>query len=181
METTRRIAVLAFATIALACGVPASGDAPLKGYSSDKNRNLFGYYMPQGSPRFGKFVLRNITLGEPSDFTKYETGRNDIKQYAPVMFEFDDVTSQKKQGEMGEYYANAPRILPSAYKLSGGSLSFVGSDKQVGSVTFSGKLDAAKIKAAQAGGSLEAVVLTGNLTVGAKTMKNVTFTWFGGD
>ena len=181
METTRRIAVLAFATIALACGVPASGDAPLKGFSSDKSRNLFGYYMPQGSPRFGKFVLRTITLGEPSDFTKYETGKNDIKQYAPVMIEFDDVTSQKKQGEMGEYYANAPRVLPSAYRLAGDTLSFAGSEKQVGHVTFTGKLDRAKVKAAQGGGSLEAVVLAGDLTVGSKTMKHVTFTWFGGD
>jgi hypothetical protein len=44
-----------------------------------------------------------------------------------------------------------------------------------------GTLNVAGVKAAQNGGSTEKPVLKGDLTVGTKTLKNVTFTWFGGD
>ncbi len=184
MEMTRRLAVLALAVTAFACGVPAgkAGDGTLKGFASDKKQNLFGYYMPPSEEvRFGKFALRNISLGEPADFIKFETGKNDVKQYAPVMLEFDDVTSPKKHGEMGEYYTNAPRVLPAAYRIAGNKIAFAGNDKQMGAVSFTGTLDHAAIKAAQAGGSLEATVLTGDITVGGKTIRQVKFTWFGGD
>jgi hypothetical protein len=186
MVFRRRLIVLGLvvATAALAYGVPAGqhGPAPLKGYSSDTSQNLFGYYMPPAdSVRFGKYVLRNIALGEPADFRKYESGKNDVKTYAPLMLEFDDTSSQKKQGEMGEYYANAPRVLPSAYRIAGSSIAFAGTHRELGTVSFTGTLDRTAIKASQNGGSLEATVLTGDVTVGSKTIKQVKFTWFGGD
>ena len=44
------------------------------------------------------------------------------------------------QGELGEYYTNAPRALPNAYRVAGNSVTFIGVDKQIGVVTFSGTL-----------------------------------------
>jgi len=174
---------LAVATVTLAYGVPAgqhSGPA-LSGFVSDNRQSLFGYYMPASEIRFGKFVLTHISLGEPADFTKYESGKNDIKQYAPVMLEFDDTASPQKQGELGPYYTNAPRVLPTAYRIAGDSLAFAGHDRQLGDVTFQGTLNRKAIRAAQNGGSLETTVLVGDLKVGSTTKKQIKFTWFGGD
>lgn len=181
MKIAARFASCILATAVAGCGVPASKAGDLHGFASEKTTNLFGYYMPVGEVRFGKFALNNLALGEPADFRKFESGGYKGTPYAPVMLEFDDRSSPKKQGETGEYYANAPRVLPSSYRVRGNSVTFIGNDKQLGVVTFAGTLDVAAVKAAQNGGRLEKPVLKGDLTVGTKTTKNVTFTWFGGD
>jgi hypothetical protein len=181
MMITRRLATLAFAAAVMACGVPATNAGDLHGFTSDKKQDLFGYYMPTEELRFGKFVLHNISLADPADFKKFESGGYKGVPFAAVMFEFDDTTSQKKQGELGEYYVNAPRVLPTAYSLQGANLQFVGTDKQVGVVAFTGTLDLAQVKKTKNGGDANAVVMRGDLTVGGKTVKGVTFSWFGGD
>lgn len=182
MEMMRRIAVLAFAITAMACGVPSGNAGDLHGYTSDKKQDLFGYYMPAGSVRFGKFELAHISISDTADFKKFESGGYKSTPFASVMLEFNDTTSPQKHGELGDYYTNAPRVLPSAYRVAGDGITFIGTDKQLGVVTFSGTLDLAAIKRAQNGGESDQIaVLKGDLTVGTKTLKNVTFTWFGGD
>lgn len=182
MEMMRRAAVLVFALVAMACGVPSGKAGDLHGFTSDKKQDLFGYYMPVGSVRVGKFELANISISDIADFKKFEGGGYKGTPFASVMLEFNDTTSPKKQGDMGDYYTNAPRVLPNAYSVTGTNITFIGTDKQLGVVTFTGTLDLADIKAAQNGGeSSEKQVLKGDLTVGTKTLKNVTFTWFGGD
>jgi hypothetical protein len=177
----KRIAALALAIAVTGCGVPSTNAGDLHGFTSEKERDLFGYYIPAHEIRLGKFVLDNFSIGQPSDFRDFEVGKLKDKPYAPVMFEFSDTTSPKKQGELGEYYANAPRVLPDAYRLIGNSVTFIGTDRQLGTVVFSGTLDPGAIKAAQASSGGEKAVLRGDLSVGTKTIKNVTFTWFGGD
>lgn len=154
--------------------------APLSGYVHDADNDVFGYYMPDKDYRVGKFVFRNISLGGAEDFDSYEGGHNTDKAFAPVMLEFDDTTSKQNTNELGGiYYANAPRVLPLAYKVSASGFAFAGNDKQLGAVTFTGKLDMAALKAAQDG--KDTVVAIGDLTFGGKTFKNVKLTWFGGD
>lgn len=154
--------------------------APLTGYVHDADSDVFGYYMPDKDYRVGKFVFRNISLGGAEDFDSYEGGHNTEKAFAPVMLEFDDTTSKQNTNELGGiYYANAPRVLPVAYKVSASGFAFSGTDKQLGTVTFTGKLDMAALKAAQEG--KDTVVATGDLTFGGKTFKNVKLSWFGGD
>jgi hypothetical protein len=167
----------------MACGVPATHAGDLHGFTSDKkqSQDLFGYYMPTKELRFGKFVLHDISMADPADFKKFESGGYKGVPFASIMLEFDDTTSQKKQGELGEYYANAPRVLPTAYSQQGAAIQFVGTDKQVGVVAFSGTLDLAQLKKTKNGGDANAVVLRGDLTIGGKTVKGVAFSWFGGD
>ncbi len=84
----------------------------------------------------------------------------------------------------GSDYAHQARVLPTAYSVAGGRVEFAGDDKDLGHVTFSGALDIAAVKrATNAEGESAATdtVLTGDLTVGTTVLKNVTFTWFGGD
>src|SRR5690349_15417518 len=99
MEIDARIASFALAIAVIACGVPPTSAGDLHGFTSDKAVNLFGYYMPAGEVRFGKFVLNNLALGEPADFRKFESGGYKGTPYGPVMLGFDDTTSPKKQGE----------------------------------------------------------------------------------
>jgi len=181
MTISRRLAVLAFAFSAIACGVPSGEAGDLHGFTSDRKQDLFGYYMPTKTVRFGKFELAHISISDNADFKKFESGGYKGVPFASVMVEFNDTTSPKKQGELGEYYTNAPRVLPNAYRVVGNSVTFIGVDKQIGVVTFSGTLDLAQIKKTKAGGRMDAVVLKGDLTAGTKTVKGITFTWFGGD
>jgi hypothetical protein len=181
MKIAPRVAALVFAAATMACGVPSTSAGDLHGFTSDKKQDLFGYYMPTKDVRFGKFKLNNVSIAGLDDFKKFEKGGYKGVPFASVLLNFDDTSSPKKQGELGEYYANAPRVLPSAYRVVGNTLTFIGSDKQLGVVTFSGTLDLTAIKSAQNGGSLEKPVLKGDLAVGTKTVKGVTFTWFGGD
>ncbi|HEX2592088.1 MAG TPA: hypothetical protein VHL34_11370 [Rhizomicrobium sp.] len=181
MSITKRLALFALASTALATGVPTlAGD--LHGFTSDKKQDLFGYYMPSNPIRVGQFVLHDLALADEADFKKYEAGGYKGVPYAPVQFDFDDVKSPKKQGELGEYYENRPRILPSAYNVTSNKVTFIGTDKKMGVVTFIGTLDLARLKAIKAGGGdPNAVVLKGDLAIGTQKFPNITFTWFGGD
>jgi hypothetical protein len=149
----------------------------------DSKVDLFGYYMPTADVKVGKFKLNNLALGGKDEFKKYLAG-NRMATYAPVMLEFDDVTSPQKTNEMGQpYYANAPRVLPTSFRVAGASVTFAGHDKQVGDVVFNGTLAPymldAKVKQEQRA-AMSAAALTGDLAVNGKTQK-VMFTWFGGD
>ena len=142
--------------------------------------DLFGYYIPATDARVGKFQMSSFNIGPAEDFKTFFGGKR-LPEYAPVMASFDDKTSKQLQGELGPYYQNAPRVLPSAFKISGSDVSFDGTDKQVGHVAFTGKLDLKALAGAKGGGDSNAIVLTGDLTIGQKTFKGMTFRWFGGD
>lgn len=159
----------------------AAQAAALTGYVHHVTDDVFGYYMPDKDYRAGKFVFRNMSLGGVDDFTAYEGGKNAEKNFAPFMLEFDDTTSKQATNELGgTFYKNAPRVLPTAYKVTKTTLAFAGTDKQLGAVAFTGTLDLPALKAAQNGND-KAVVATGDLSFAGKTFKNVKFTWFGGD
>jgi hypothetical protein len=172
-------------TLALTCAdLSHAGD--LRGFTWNTKADLFGYYMPSPEIRFGKFVLDNFAVGDPSSFRDFAAGKLKGQPYAPVMFAFSDTTSPKVHGETCDTYKNTPRVLPAAYALSGNALRFVGTDKQIGVVAFTGTLNLKAVKAAQNAQSTgsaapDAPVLKGDLSIGGKTYKNVTFTWFGGD
>jgi hypothetical protein len=100
------------------------------------------------------------------------------------MFSFQDTTSKQLTNENGgTYYQNEPRVLPTAYRIKGNTIAFTGTDRQVGTVTFTGTIDIAGLKAAQAGNNLstDKVIVKGDLTIAGKVFKGVSFTWFAGD
>ncbi|HUO88797.1 MAG TPA: hypothetical protein VMU08_06460 [Rhizomicrobium sp.] len=170
-------AALALATLAFAAEVP------LKGFSHDNKDDLFGYYFPSPEIRVGKFRLDQFGIGTLDELKTYESGRGRLPTYAPVMFTFEDTTSKQLTNELGgTYHANEPRVLPTAYRIRGNTIAFAGSDRQIGVVTFSGTIDRAALKAAQATGmESDKPVIRGDLTIAGKTFKGVGFRWFGGD
>lgn len=181
-----RVAALVASCSLLASGADANGAAqtPRGAFTFHEKADLFGYYLPASDVSAGKFKLRDIAIGGRDDFKKFLAGARQ-PNYAPVMVEFDDVTSAQRTNEMGQpYYENAPRVLPMAFRLDGANVAFDGTDTQIGHVSFSGELSdymfstgASPEKRAVHGRP----ALTGDLVVGDKTFKNVKFTWFGGD
>jgi hypothetical protein len=178
--------VFAAAVLVLANCSPAQKNepAPMTGFVSDKANDLFGYYLPLHEIRVGKFKLDHLALATPDEFRSYEAAKDRRPTFAPVMLAFSDITSRQLTNELGQpYFENAPRALPTAYRVNGGTITFVGGNKQVGPVTFSGTLDLAALKAVQNMQPSDSTksVLKGDLTIAGKTFKGVTFGWFGGD
>jgi hypothetical protein len=161
-----------------------AANLPAKNFSHSMQHDLFGYYIPVTPIKVGQYHLVNLSIGSPKDFDEYEQGKNKIASYAPIMFTFDDVTSRKLSGEMGEYYENSARILPTSYSLKGNEISFVGKDKQVGVVKFSGTIDVKTLTQEQLDTSkmaTEKVIVKGDLTINGQLFKDVSFSWFAGD
>ncbi len=181
----KRSALAVFAALSFLALTPAlpAPTAPLKGYVSDKKTDYFGYYLPVTPLRIGKWSLRNISFDTLDGFKTYETGK-DPKEFAAVLLEFEDVTSPKKTNEMGEeYYTRSIRVLPTAYRVIGAQVSFLGNDKTLGAVSFEGTFDAKFLKRASndvGPDDGDMPVLRGTVTVGGKTYP-CAFTWFGGD
>ncbi len=143
-------------------------------FSHDNTDDLFGYYIPKQVIKVGKFRLHNLSLGDLNEFKNWESGKERSNTYAPVMFTFEDLSSKRIQTELGEAFSNQPRVLPCTYLIKGNKIFFSGANKQVGQVIFAGTLEIKKR-------DTKPIILKGNLTIAAKTYKNVTFTWMPGD
>lgn len=164
---------------------PGAQAPQVTGFTHDANRDLFGYYIPEGEVKFGKWQFTVLSIATPQDFINYEKGQRDPPEYAPVLLEFDDVTSPEATNELGgTYRTNQRRVLPAAYLVSGDRVVFAGKDAELGDIWFEGKIDVKAVKRATAaqgqGPSDTSIVLTGKLTIGSET-RDVKFTWFGGD
>lgn len=155
----------------------------LSGFSHEKGADLFGYYLPKEEIKVGNWQLTHLHLGGEDELVAWEGGTR-TTTYAPVMVEFEDVTSPMVANEMGgENRSVTVRVLASAYKVSTSEVQFVGADPAVGEVHLDGKLaggELAKPKKDGPSGN-EAPVLIGSLQVGAAAFPNAAFTWFGGD
>ena len=160
-----------------------AGPTDPTGFTHPAGAMLFGYYMPASEVKTGNWQLTNFHIGDEEGFKDWEAGRR-TPTYAPIMLEFDDVTSPKATNELGgEYHTVSARILPDAYSISAdGKVDFVDKGSRLGKVTFHGRFDMAALQAAtRENADTSGTVLTGTLTVGDKTFENVSFTWFGGD
>jgi len=171
-------AFLAFAVPALA----AVGDL---GFTRTDKTEAFGYYLPTAKIQVGNYVLTSLSLGTVGEFDAWEAAPDENANYAPFMLSFDDVTSPKAKDENGgTYYTRSIRVLPTAYNIGTTAIAFSGKNEALGTVQFEGTLNRAALNAADNSGTLtsqDKPVLSGTLTAGGKTFKNIVFTWFGGD
>ena len=165
----------------------------MSGFSRDATADLQGYYIPlwnaetgvSAKYRAGNFVLNNLAISTKTELAAFEkSGSSGIENYAPVMLEFDDVTSPTGENELGQtYYETTERILPDAYAITTDTLTFKGTGPTLGTVTFTGKADPKDIKAARNAPAhiSKGAVLTGTLTVGDTVIENVELMWYGGE
>ena len=139
-----------------------------------------GYFMPVTGPSFGKWTLRDIAVGQATDFAAWEAG-NRSTTWAPIMIEFEDATSPMVQTELGEARSGQVRVLPTSYAVTDTSVSFTGTSPELGEVKFEGVLNPDALATSRRNLGDEGAVLTGSLTAGGITIGMVSLRWWGGD
>ena len=178
---TRFCAVAIFAALA-GGALAATPPAPAKSFVSDKSKDYFGYFLPADPVKIGKWQVRNLFIAPTDDLKTFEAGRSD-KAFGGVMVEFEDVTSPMKTGEDGNpYHTGQIRVLPLAYHVGMDKVTFAGTDKALGPVTFVGTFDKDFFKKPSQGVPHpdDRPMLRGKLTIGGKVYP-AAFNWFGGD
>jgi len=151
----------------------------------DAALDLTGYFYPQKDIQAGTFKLDQFAFGEPKDFEVFEKKGQTIPTWTPLCAEFEDMSSAEKQGELGPYRANSPRVLCSRYVVTRDRIEFLGHDRQVGYVRFVGRAGAAFL-ASQASPetateATDAVAMTGDVFIGTRVFRNATFGYWTGD
>jgi hypothetical protein len=187
----KSLSILAFAV--LLSGAALAAAPALTGFSRDTNDELFGYYLPPDPPHavtVGHYQLQTFAIGILDDLKKWEAGKDRSADYAPVMFQFTDLSSAMvKNEESGQMeHSGTLRVLPTAYRIKGNTIAFVGSAREIGAVTFTGTIDVKAIKALNAKNGTDNAqaqssgdVIKGDLTIAGKVYKNIGFSWFAGD
>lgn len=161
---------------------PAEAPAPAAAtaFSHSMSADLSGYYMPASEVRIGKWSFDHVFVGQTQDFQAWE-GETPGTTFAPVMLQFDDVTSPMVQTEIGEARSITARVLPTAYSVSDTYINFQGRSPELGLVRFDGVLDPGALATSRRNLGDEGVVVTGRLTVGDAPAQTVSLRWWGGD
>jgi hypothetical protein len=161
---------------------PAAKPVAAVTFTHDPQLDSFGYYFTDTAIQAGNLKLSSLNIGQASDFADWESGKRPAT-YAPIFLEFEDVTSPTAVNELGQTYRTVSlRVMPTAYRVDGGEVSFHGANPNLGPVTFSGTFDLEALKAAKAAGPGEPQpVLKGDLQVGDQQFRNISFMYFGGD
>lgn len=163
---------------------PAVANPPVEvpaGFRHEAAFDASGYYMTPQPVQIGNYRLTHLGIGAPSDFQQWEKGER-ASVFGPILVQFDDVTSPTQSNEMGgEAHTVSVRVLPQAYSLSAGKVTFRGADPKLGEVLFSGNFDPAALTQARNDGSSQSPVLRGLLKVGDAPTRPVAMVYFVGD
>lgn len=183
MQTRILIGAALLAVFAVtACDRPtAPGAAPAPAaYSHATTADISGYYMPAESVRIGQWSLDHLFVGQASEFESWEDGSRS-ETFAPVMLQFDDASSPMVATELGEAHSVTARILPTRYEVTDTSVTFEGRSPELGRVAFDGRLDPDSLATAKRNLGGDGVVMTGTLTAGGQTVRDVRLHWWMGD
>lgn len=177
------VAGLAVASCDRSAG-PADAPAPAApaaaAFSHAQTADLSGYYMPLADVRIGRWSFDHVFLGQTTDFAAWEGGTRSAT-FAPVMLQFDDVTSPMVQTELGEARSVTARVLPTAYSVSDTHINFQGRSPELGLVRFDGVLDPGALATSRRNLGDEGIVATGSLKIGDAAAQNVRLRWWAGD
>lgn len=151
------------------------------GYRHEATLDASGFYLTPQPTQIGNYRLTHLGIGAPSDFQQWEKGER-ASVFGPILLQFDDVTSPVQTNEMGgESHTVSLRVLPQAYSLTAGKVTFKGADPMVGEVLFSGQFDPAALAQARNEGSSQGPVLRGLLKVGDAPARPVAMVYFVGE
>lgn len=156
-----------------------AGPSP-SAFSHTLTTDLSGYYLPDEPVRAGNWSLRHIFVGQASEFQAWEDGERSAT-FAPVMVQFEDMTSPMVQTELGESRSRIARVLPTSYQVTDTTVTFAGRSPELGEVRFEGQLDPGALATARRNLGGEGAVLSGALTVGGRSFADVRLRWWMGD
>lgn len=177
-------AVLAGCDDFRAGGGTAESEPPAKplaaAFASSLSGDVSGYYLPTQDIRVGRWKVRNLFIGQMSDFADWEAGRR-MGTFAPVMIELEDETSPMTATEMGEVRSGQIRVLPTRYQVTDDGVSFQGTADGVGEVRFDGRLNQEALATSRRNLGDEGAVLTGTLRFAGRSFGGVNLRWWAGD
>lgn len=139
-----------------------------------------GYYLPTSEVQVGTYRLDHIFLGQGMEFEAWAGGERS-GTFAPVMLQFDDVSSPMVATEIGEAHSITVRVLPTAYAVTDDRVRFVGQSNELGGVSADLRLDLEALATARRNLGSDAVVLTGTVTIGDRRFDDVAMRWWMGD
>lgn len=157
----------------------SEGAAPST-FSSGLTDDVSGYYMPTAEYRAGNWVLRSIFIGQAAEFESWEAGRRSAT-FAPIMLEFEDVTSPLVANEIGQGRSGQIRVLPLGYTLSADAVMFEGLDPALGRIALVAELDLDALATSRRNLGTGGTVLVGSLAIGERSFEAVGFRWWAGD
>ncbi len=163
------------AGVAKAPAVPTA-----RAFSYAATSDLSGYYLPTTEVRLGRWGFNHVFVGQAFEFGAW-TGTDAGATFAPVMLQFDDLTSPMVRNEIGEARRVTARVLPTRYTVSDDRIEFEGTSAQLGRVRFDGRLDPGALATSRRNLGDEGVVVTGTLTVAGQTVRDVRLRWWMGD
>jgi hypothetical protein len=194
----RLLSLLAVAVLVQACGAgtdetPSAPPPPealeppgppaVEGFAHQAGADLFGYYLPISDVQIGDLKLSHFHLGDEAAFSDWEQVQGQgPTNFAPVMFQFDDLSSPTIANELGGQTPEViVRVLPTGYGISNRVVRFVGTDPTLGEVRYEGQFVQPAFDRRRAGEAATGPVLRGTLTVGGRIYEGQSFTWFAGD
>ena len=139
-------------------------------FRHDLPEDVSGYYLPMEAVRVEGWRLHHVFMGQVPDFIAWESGERSAS-FAPVMMEFE----ADGQG------ARRTRLIPARYDVTEDRLRFEAHSRELGAVSFDGKLDQGALATARRNLGDEGVVLKGTLKVGSRTFNHVAMRWWAGD
>ena len=154
--------------------------APPAAFVSSLSGDVSGYDLPTQDIRVGSWKVRNVFVGQVSDFADWEAGRR-MGTFAPVMIELEDETSPMTATELGEVRSGQIRVLPTRYQVTDDRIAFEGRADGVGEVRFDGRLDQEALAMSRRNLGDEGAVLTGTLQIGGRSFSGVRLRWWAGD
>jgi hypothetical protein len=163
--------------------------APLKGsphlrrspdgrFVRDTALDPTGYFLPLTDIKAGTFAFEGFAFGTPKDFESFEKTGATTSKMTPLMAMFEDLSSPEKQGDLGPYHTNSPRVQSVRYVITRDRIEFVGLDPQIGAVHFTGALEPAFLAGRSRQGDAD---LTGDLVVGDNAFHDLGFSYSVGD
>lgn len=170
----RALPVLLAATLALTVAACDRGAAPDKtaqatAFKHDLPEDVSGYYIPTTAVQVGDWRLHHLFLGQVPDFMAWRDGQR-TAGFAPIMMEF----------EAGDK-ARRTRLIPTAYDVTEDRVRFEATSRELGAVSFDGRLDQDALAKARRNLGDQGVVLKGTLKVGGRTFDGVSMRWWAGD
>ena len=170
----RALPVLLAAALALTVAACDRGAAPDKtvqatAFKHDLPEDVSGYYIPTTAVQVGDWRLHHLFLGQVPDFMAWRDGQR-TAGFAPIMMEF----------EAGDN-ARRTRLIPTAYDVTEDRVRFEATSRELGAVSFEGRLDQDALAKARRNLGDQGVVLKGTLKVGGRTFDGVSMRWWAGD
>ncbi len=170
----RALPVLLAAALTLTVAACDRGAAPDKtaqatAFKHDLPEDVSGYYIPTTAVQVGAWRLHHLFLGQVPDFMAWRDGQR-TAGFAPIMMEF----------EAGDK-ARRTRLIPTAYDVTEDRVRFEATSRELGAVSFEGRLDQDALAKARRNLGDQGVVLKGTLKVGGRTFDGMSMRWWAGD